>query len=195
MHRWPHCQLSLPRHDTREPLPHANSFMCRPSSRLLSRCSSLSWPLELTPAGVEDNGRGAVAATMGAVVVAAIHRLQTLCMEQELPSLLLQWFVMAAASHGSPHVSNNNSAGTQISPTYIRSTTTGMCVSLAALILRTGTCPSCAHSNSRTTRICSPARTHNNSLRRGTIHALRVCTRRSSHLGGTPDGWGRSIMA
>ncbi len=195
MHRWLHCQSSLPRHDKREPLPCANSFMCHPSSRLLSRCSSLSRPLELTPAGVEDNGRGAVAAVVGVVVVTAIHRLQTLCVEQELPSLLLQWFLMAAASHSPPHVGDNNSTGTQISPTYIRSTTTGMCVSVAALILKMGTRPSRAHSNGGTTRIGSTARTHNNSLRQGTIRALRVCTRRSCHLGRTLDGGGRSITA
>jgi hypothetical protein len=192
MHRWPHCRSSLPRHNAREHLPRANSFMCRPSSRLLSRCSSLSRPLELTPAGVEDNGRSAVTAAGGAVVVAAVHCLQTLCVEQELPSLLLQWFLMAAASHSPPQVCNNNSTGTLISPTYIRSTTTGMCVSVAALILKMGTRPSRAHSKGGTTRICSPARTHNNSLWRGTIHVLRVCTRRSCLLGGTPDGWGRS---
>jgi hypothetical protein len=39
-----------------------------------------------------------------------------------------------------------------------------------------------------TTRICSPARTHNNSLRQGMIRALRVCTGRSCQLGRTPDG-------
>jgi hypothetical protein len=193
MHKWPHCQSLLPRHNTREPLPRANSFMCRPSSRLLSQCSSLFRPLELSPAGVEDNGRCAVADAVGAVVVAAVHHLQTLCVEQELPSLSLQWFLMAAASHSPPQVCNNKSAGTLISPTYIRSTTTGMCVSFAALILKTGTRPSRAHSKGGTTRIRSPARTHNNSLQRGTICALRVCTRRSCHLGGTPDGWGRSI--
>jgi hypothetical protein len=193
MHRWLHCQSSLPRHNTHKPLPRENSFMCRPSSRSLSQCSSLSRPLELTPAGVEDNGWGAVAAAVGIVVVAAVHRLQMLCVEQELPSLLLQWFLMAAESHSPPQVCNNNSTGTLMSPTYIRSTTTGMCVSVAALILKTGTRPSRSHSNSGTTRICSPARTHNNSLQRGTIRALRVCTRRSCHLGGTADGWGWSI--
>ncbi len=140
----------LPRHNTREPLPHLNSFMCRPSSRLLSRCSSLSWPLELTPAGMEDNRRCAGAAAVGTVVVAAVHRLQMLCMDQELPSLTLQWFLMVAASHSPPQVCNNNSAGTLISPTYIRSTTTGMCVSVAALILKTGTRPSRAHSKGGT---------------------------------------------
>jgi hypothetical protein len=84
----------------------------------------------------------------------------------------------------------NSSAKNWISPTSIKYTTIGMYASVVVLTSKTGTRPSCAPSNGGTTRIHSHAEMHNSSLWRDTIHAQKVCTRRSYQLGGTPDGVG-----
>jgi hypothetical protein len=88
----------------------------------------------------------------------------------------------------------NSGTKNWISPTSIKYTTIGMYASVVVLTSKTGTHPSRAPSNGETTRIRSHAEMHNSSLRRDTIRAQKVCTRRSYQLGGTPDGVGQRVM-